>query len=1101
MLKNLVPGGGLIPPDFPRMNAPAVHVDGLSWYSLHDAPYGISKMHFDARDETVALRYPNPDDPNLIGVPRTLAGIGHQTHDKRAVGEFTFTAKFTSELRPEQRPFLNACYKMLENEWGGIGEAPTGFGKCHGKGTPILMADGSTKAVETIVKGDRLAAPNGGYRTVLSTAKGDGPLYRVTSKSGTWTCNDEHLLSLKVSGSQPLKVPGWGLSMHGDSVTLRAIDLFNGSKELKHRLKQYRPDFVEFTPQEKLHVPPYILGLWLGDGSLGLPALTKPEGVVSKAWQAYGHKLGCYTRQYSHGARCPTWHLATPMGQSNPVITALRASGVLHHKHIPTSYRTASVEDRLSLLAGLLDTDGHYFKTTWEITQKSTSLADDIEFLAKSVGIRVSRSVKRVKLGGWETPRDYHRLILSGNTHVLPTRSVSTNMRLQKKNPLVESITIYYEGTGPFYGFELDGDRLYCLGDFTVTHNTVCGSALITAIGRPTCVVVPKSDLDWAPELLKHTDIPENKIDTWSGKKLPDPGAWVVVASLQSIYRANTYPAEVYRRFACVMFDECFHPDHDLWVKGEGWVPVSQVTTKDMVLSADPHTGTLTYEIPERVIEKEVNGPLYGLKGHSFETLTTGGHEQPILRKRKGGLWVQDRVTVADLCPNSRVKLPVSGRVPDSNPLTPDQRLAIAFEADGCLAYPPTGYHRFMFRKGRKIERMRVSLKDAGMAHKETVNGRGDTCFTFYRTPAFTKTFEWFDPTLSFQASKGFLDELVEWDGWRSATASFWETTNKPSADLAQMAAHATGHQASITIVKGRYRVRWSVRDTWVQATGVSKNKVPYAGKVHCVTVHSGNVVTRYNGTICISGNCHRLGAPEFSAAIRMFPAMFRLGLSATADRRDGKMDLIHSHVGWRHVVGQTDAAQPDYYVIPSDWTEPFDRDGKRMQFDPARTGVAKKRLMSDAVRNAAIAAATYRAHKAGRRIIVFVEQKVHGDRMETALKSMGVPGHSIIQYNGETTSVNRLRAKNIQPGMVLIATYKFTAEGTNIPPLDCAIIAHPIYDPRQAVGRITRKLEGKPKPIVLDVWDKGSGSLMAMAKARWEYLRKIGATWKGEFR
>ena len=48
---------------------------------------------------------------------------------------------------------------------------------------------------------------------------------------------------------------------------------------------------------------------------------------------------------------------------------------------------------------------------------------------------------------------------------------------------------------------------------------------------------------------------------------------------------------------------------------------------------------------------------------------------------------------------------------------------------------------------------------------------------------------------------------------------------------------------------------------------------------------------------------------------------------------------------------------------------------------------------------------------------------------------------------------------------------------------------------------RITRKLEGKPKPIVLDVWDKGSGFLMAMAKARWEYLRKIGATWKGEFR
>jgi len=752
-------GGGNLPPGFPRLEGGLYtpeRTDSLTWVHVQHAPYDLSKMQYEARDEVVPLTYPHPDNPKWLGVPRTLAPIGHD--DARSAGEFTFNSEFTSELRPEQVPFCNGVFNMLETEQGGIGEAPTGFGK------------------------------------------------------------------------------------------------------------------------------------------------------------------------------------------------------------------------------------------------------------------------------------------------------------------------------------------------------TVCGANIITRIGRPTCIIVPKGDLDWAGEIVKHTTIPEHRIDTWAGQKLPDPKAWVVVASLQSIYRNGVYPQSVYNRFACVMFDECFHPDHDLWVKGEGWVPVSQVTTKDRVLSANPNTGTLTYEIPERVIAKEVNGLLYSLKGHSFDTLTTGGHEQPILRKRKGGPWVQDRVTVADLCPNSRVKLPVSGRIPDSSHLTPDQRLAIAFEADGCLVYSPTGYHRFVFRKVRKIERMRVSLKDAGVAHKETVNGRGDTCFTFYRTPAFPKTFEWFDPTLSFQASKDFLDELVEWDGWRSATASFWETPNKPSADLAQMAAHVTGHQASITIVKDRYRVRWSVRDTWVQATGVSKNKVPYTGKVHCVTVHSGNVVTRYNGTICISGNCHRLGAPEFNAAVRKFPGYFRLGLSATADRRDGKMGLIHAHVGWRHVVGHSDAEQPDYYVIHSTWSEPFIK-GKRCHFDPSRTNPAEKSLIADPVRNATIAGAVLRAHKAGRRTIVFIKQKAHSAKLKQAMIGMGIPSPRVIEYNGATGAVDRIRAKECPEGVVLIATYKFTAEGTNIPPLDCAVFAHPIYDPRQTAGRITRKLPGKKTPIVLDVWDTGSGVLSGISKKRWEFMRQLGSKWKGEFR
>jgi len=244
----------------------------------------------------------------------------------------------------------------------------------------------------------------------------------------------------------------------------------------------------------------------------------------------------------------------------------------------------------------------------------------------------------------------------------------------------------------------------------------------------------------------------------------------------------------------------------------------------------------------------------------------------------------------------------------------------------------------------------------------------------------------------------------------------------------------------------------------------------------------------------------HMLGSLEFSRAIRKFPAMFRLGLSATTDRRDGKMNLIHSHVGWRHVVGYTDAEDPRYYVIDSTWTEPRRQDGKPILFDPSRTNQATRSLMADPIRNAAIANAVLRAHKAARRTIVFISQIKHGERIRKALIASGVPKNLIIEYNGSISKFDEARAKACPAGVVLIATYKYCAMGVNIPALDTCVLAFPRLDVRQPVGRILRKLVGKQIPIVLDVWDNLCPTLAHIAKKRWQIMMKNGAIWKGPF-
>ena len=72
-----------------------------------------------------------------------------------------------------------------------------GLGKCHGKGTKILMHDGTRKNAEDIVAGDLIMGDDGSPREVLSTAKGKERMYEVTLENGdSFTCNESHVLSM-----------------------------------------------------------------------------------------------------------------------------------------------------------------------------------------------------------------------------------------------------------------------------------------------------------------------------------------------------------------------------------------------------------------------------------------------------------------------------------------------------------------------------------------------------------------------------------------------------------------------------------------------------------------------------------------------------------------------------------------------------------------------------------------------------------------------------------------------------------------------------------------------------------------------------------------
>jgi type II secretory ATPase GspE/PulE/Tfp pilus assembly ATPase PilB-like protein len=87
---------------------------------------------------------------------------------------------------------------------------PTGCGKCLGKGTLVMMADGSLRKVEEVVRGDLLMGPDSRPRRVLRTNVGHGKLYTIIPAEGAgkpWVCNDVHVMTLQNGEGEIFDLP------------------------------------------------------------------------------------------------------------------------------------------------------------------------------------------------------------------------------------------------------------------------------------------------------------------------------------------------------------------------------------------------------------------------------------------------------------------------------------------------------------------------------------------------------------------------------------------------------------------------------------------------------------------------------------------------------------------------------------------------------------------------------------------------------------------------------------------------------------------------------------------------------------------------------
>ncbi|MBE3093834.1 MAG: hypothetical protein IMZ52_02300 [Actinobacteria bacterium] len=357
--------------------------------------------------------------------------------------------------------------------WG----AP-GIGKCLEKGTTVLMYNGIIKLVEDINVGDELMGVDSTPRKVLTITSGKDKLYEVMPVKGeSFSTNEHHILSLKRSYH-------WNryhsIKKGGEILNISVKDYIKKSNHFKHQHKLYRVG-VDF-PFQKVILDPYFLGIWLGDGNSRTPSITtQDKEIVEFLTQfAESENLKVHVDVNKTDSKTNSYRITTGvMGKKtnrplNTVLEKLRSLNLILNKHIPQEYKINSQEVRLQLLAGLIDTDGHLQCNCFIYTSVNEKLADDVLFLARSLGFAAYKKtgIARLKSRNYET--EVFDITISGDIIRIPTKITrrKAHKRKQKKDVLVTGVNVKEKGIGEYFGFTLDKDGLFLLGDFTVTHNS-----------------------------------------------------------------------------------------------------------------------------------------------------------------------------------------------------------------------------------------------------------------------------------------------------------------------------------------------------------------------------------------------------------------------------------------------------------------------------------------------------------------------------------------------------------------------------------------------------------------------------------------------------
>jgi len=392
-------------------------------------------------------------------------------------------------LAPLHRAWVGHMRFCLEHELNCLVLAPMG---CHTAGQGVLLVDGSTKQVENVVVGDTLVGPDSKPRKVTETHTGEKPTYNITDRGHSYTVTGDHILVLKRTTES---VTGGAANRLAGEVIEVTVDEWLTWTTWKKSVYKLFKTAVEWKPSS-VAIDPYFMGVMLGDGYFGkMYSFTSPDPELLEAVGDMATAAGIEYR-LEPDKRNDVVSVNFRGQVIKQMFTQVGLDRCLSGtKRVPQAYKVNAETVQLQVLAGLLDTDGHLHGRSFDYISKSEQLANDVVFLARSVGLTASVNKCQKRATNSKNPvlRAYYRVYIGGDTSKIPTRvlrkqAADGREALWKKDSLVRGFNIEPTNkTEQYFGFKVTDDGRYLLDDFTVDHNS--GKTQLFGIALPVYLI------------------------------------------------------------------------------------------------------------------------------------------------------------------------------------------------------------------------------------------------------------------------------------------------------------------------------------------------------------------------------------------------------------------------------------------------------------------------------------------------------------------------------------------------------------------------------------------------------------------------------------
>lgn len=345
--------------------------------------------------------------------------------------------------------------------------------------------------------------------------------------------------------------------------------------------------------------------------------------------------------------------------------------------------------------------------------------------------------------------------------------------------------------------------------------------------------------------------------------------------------------------------EECYITGTEI-LTPTGWKNISDVNVGDSVFQYNSD-GSIQPTNALHFVENDFNGNMIQFTRSGNKCVVTPNHDMIYFNTNKELI----RKKAKDVKIHKQLHIPIGGisSTKGTDSLSFEDRLRIAIQADGSNLYWTSkagekllrgekgGYtHSFRLTKDRKKERMQWILDNLNLEYttSETDDERELVYKLKYNQDVDYKDMNnWIDlKDKSSDWCREFIDEVVRWDGYVENSHTGYCSTHKGNIDIVQTIAILSGYVTNIyegseskrnPSYKNCFKLSISERNLTPKSHSIVKEEVPYSGKVYCVTVPSGNIITRLDNKTFIAGNCvHALVGCKIINTIREeYPDLF----------------------------------------------------------------------------------------------------------------------------------------------------------------------------------------------------------------------------------